>query len=218
MLIHITPRFLPCARSGPHCDLVDLRIEQLDLSLRNWRDLRAAALDPGSPVLTVFRAGLPEPSEGILIETAETIDRFRVVVRWAVQASLVLTHVVDYVILDHEFDAVSDRMALWGATTEDLGGWATRVPPDLPVSNPALRQPRMDFASFLPRQGEVLDSNHTGGWVSLRREVFRMPTIEPGRLLTRRTPTARTPHAESAFITRATRGRAGHHIRTAEVT
>ena len=51
--------------------------------------------------------------DGILIETPEFIGRFDIKTQWAVEAQLLVTHHVDYRVIDREFLAASDDMMLW---------------------------------------------------------------------------------------------------------
>ncbi len=39
MLIHLVPRFMTCPVSGPHVQLIDLRIDSIGLLLRDQMDL-----------------------------------------------------------------------------------------------------------------------------------------------------------------------------------
>lgn len=39
MLIHISPQFLTCEASGNDCEIVDLTIPELDLSLKGGSDI-----------------------------------------------------------------------------------------------------------------------------------------------------------------------------------
>ena len=52
-------------------------------------------------------------TDGLLIETDKPVQRFRTTARWGINAERVITHVVDYEIIDQDFDAVSDHTIFW---------------------------------------------------------------------------------------------------------
>jgi hypothetical protein len=124
MLLHIRPRLYSPFK---HVALMKLGIEPFGV------EFRADELRTGRPypnrwyAVGCLRRGR-KAVDGILIETPKVVDEFRCTARWAVDAELVVTHRVDYKVIDHDFDAASDSMVLWHAT---MGGWANRFPTEM---------------------------------------------------------------------------------------
>lgn len=65
---------------------------------------------------------------GILLETERSLDSFTVTTRWAVNAEQVITHEVEYLVLDHTNDLVSEYMVLWNAFVQNGQSYASRWP------------------------------------------------------------------------------------------
>lgn len=207
MLLHLLPKFLICDISGPDVALIDLRIPELDLTLRAGTDLVARQPYPNKRYWVAMRKGSRKAIQGLLIETPGRLDTFTVETRWAIQADAVALHRVTHKVLDTEFDAVSADMLLWHGMCDGLGGWTRRVPDCYADLAPVAVQPHMTLS---PRA----ERTHTGAQYRTlrpafieRSETFCVPTIEPGRLA----PHAardRLPALDSAFQvgTSATRG------------
>jgi hypothetical protein len=190
MLLHIRPRLYSPFK---HVALVKLGIEPFGV------EFQADELRTGRPypnrwyAVGCLRRGR-KAVDGILIETPEVVDEFRCVARWAVDAELVVTHRIDYKVIDHDFDAVSDSMVLWHAT---MDGWSNRVP--MKDVAPVNLEPMMETE---PRQRP--DSRRwnqdliEGDWIIYRHEIFSMPTIERERI-TKPRYGERMPSPEVAF-------------------
>lgn len=201
MLIHITPRFLTCAVSGPDCHLADLQIPEFGLHLEGGRDLVSRRPYPNKHYLVASRKTGQRLIDGILIETDVRVDEFTVMARWAVHAERVVTHRVRYILTDNEHDTVSDMMVLWGnwRARKGLGAHYMTVPPDW---TPSTLQPRMDLTLGHTRKGEIVDYR-IDGLVVERNETFRLPTIDRARLESLRQVFDRLPTPASAFMVAA---------------
>lgn len=184
MLIHITPRFYTGNYAIP-VQLVDVTIEPLGLVLRDGVDLAMRQPFPNKRIYVACRKVGRKGVNGLLIDTgAVRINEFEVVTRWAVFADDVVTHRVKHVVLDEEFEAVSTDMVFWRAMCESLGGWESRMPAMPANASPASHMPSM---AIMPedggrRTGDVVDKLNRAGIITERREVFSLPTIQPGRL------------------------------------
>jgi hypothetical protein len=121
---------------------------------------------------------------GILVETQCPVQEFTVVTRWAVAASHIATHSVRYIIVDQEFDTVSEEMMLWGAIHPSQGEYKSRYPIGCTYGSPLESQPRMEAFNRIKRVAEFTDQLNKHGAVIERREVFRLPTLERKRLNT----------------------------------
>jgi hypothetical protein len=91
--------------------LIDLDLHPFDLHLVGGKDLNIGHPYPNR-IYTGCRKDKRRITDGILIETGSFVPRFRATARWAVNAEKVITSVVDYEILDQDFDAVSDHTIL----------------------------------------------------------------------------------------------------------
>lgn len=96
MLIHLVPRFLTCPVSGPHVQLIDLRINPIGLFLPNRVDLATR------PPMSEKRMAIGCNKRGrmarvdLLIDTLWPAQPFIVVYRGAVAAEDLIVHRVHY--------------------------------------------------------------------------------------------------------------------------
>jgi hypothetical protein len=145
--------------------------------------------------------------EGILIENSPPVEKLDYTARWVVDAEFVATHRVSYKLLDHEFDAASDSMMLWYATSRSLGGWSSRWPAWAEGLAPASAEPKMEIIpGDVSRASDVLDAR---GRIVERREMFSMPTIERKRILNAKVFHERLPTLDSAFHLGSSAARGG---------
>jgi len=198
MLIHTTPRFYTCEQSGPDVELVDLKINELGVFLRGGKDLTARRPYPNKRYVVACRKTGQKAIDGILFETSTKVPSFTVETRWAIHAEIIAAHRVRYVVLDDDFDAVTDNMGLWYAMSEGLGGWRSRWPEAHKDAVPASAQPRMQLSAEPQRPGRVAISV-TSPQTFERSETFPVPTVERERLLSRRSFDERIPTIDSAF-------------------
>ena len=208
MLIHITPTIFIGSYDKPlECELLDLTVKELGLTLVGGKDLATRRPFPNKHFLVGCRKVRKTAMNGILIESREALSSYDVVTRWEVFSSFVrrfvLTHHCTYNVIDTEFEAVSDAMHLWSATAgEPLGDWASRRPKGMKWVPSVPWQPKMDIWSAshggIERQGDVHDLVKNGR-VLERVETFQVPTIEPERLLSYRGWSQRIPGMELAF-------------------
>jgi hypothetical protein len=198
MLIHITPRFVTCEQSGPNIELVDLRIDELGLFLRGGKEITTRRPYPNKHFNVACRNIGRKAVDGILIETDKPLAELTLEMRWAAQADSLMKHRVRYVVIDRDFDAVSDNMLLW---TSD-GTWPSRWPEVHKGAIPMNVQPHMKASPSANRAGMVEDRLVAGRIVE-RSETFPVPTLERERLLSPdyafAWPGARPPSIDTAF-------------------
>lgn len=178
MLLHIRLRLFSPFRKP---QLVELTIEPLGLHLRGT-DLATRRPYGNNGYAVACRRKNRKAVDGILIETPQRVTSLHYTARWALDAELVVTHKVNYKLLDQEFDAASDSMMLWYGCLASLGGWSSRWPAWAEGLWPAAVEPKMEVlpTKDSTRAVDVLDER---GWITERREVFAMPTIERERIL-----------------------------------
>lgn len=180
MLIHLTPRMYAC-RTNEVCSLIDLNCAELGLSLKGDNELTARRPYPNKNYLVACRKAGQKAMNGILLETQSHLREFTVVTRWAVAASHVATHQVRYIVLDEEFDTISESMTLWYGTAS--GRFKSRWPITADYGSPAATQPCMEAFPRVERRGEVKDVTDKKGALIERSEVFQLHTLERERLM-----------------------------------
>lgn len=197
MLLHIRPRFFTRYQVA----LIDLEISPLGLHLRGGVDLATRRPYPNRWYAVACRKLGTKAMDGILIETGGRLDELDMTARWAVEASKAVTHRVHYKLLDHDFEAASDRTLFWHACGEELGGWTNRWPGGTRHPYPMMYEPRMEVDPALSGQQrmsrDIIDSR--SGWIIAREESFSMPTIERERI-TEAKLQSRMPPLSAAFV------------------
>ena len=185
MLIHIIPR-LACGNSASKCELIDVVVPELGLTLLGDKHLTVRKPYPNKTYLVACRKIGRGAVNGILINTEQQAKVFTSVTRWCIDDTREITHRVVYVVedSDSDFDMVSEQMILWGAHCSSLGGWESRYPKGVTYGSPMASQPSMELApGGFRRPGSVNDMLDDEGNISKRLEIFIMPTIERDRYL-----------------------------------
>lgn len=162
MLLHLSPTL---CNQGRDVALVDVYVLPFGLRLVGGVDVVARRPYPNKTYHVACRKVGNKAVRGFLVEAPAPLTRWTVVSRWAVDAERLLTHTVRYQLLDSDFDAASDSMVLWYGTEAELGGWSDRIPPCHAGKGTMQVEPRM----------RVTPPD--------RCETFRLPTIEPARLV-----------------------------------
>jgi hypothetical protein len=180
MLLHIRPRLYCPFRNVA---LIDLEIEPLGIHLRGGVDLRVGRPYPNKWYSVACRKLGRKAMDGILIETPGPVNEFSCRARWAIQAELMVTHSVEYRVIDHDFDAASDSMILWSACCAELGGWSNRRPERRERDVPLVSEPVMEVVAGRVDVRRAAKDVIRGGWIVERNESFAMPTIERERIL-----------------------------------
>ncbi|HCE5941742.1 DUF6012 family protein [Pseudomonas aeruginosa] len=205
MLIHIAPRLLVPRSFSFACELIDVRVKEFGLLLAGGHDVVARQPFPNKRYYVACRNKGRKATKGLLIDVPGQVPYFTVITRWKIAGEIVVQHRVEYVVLDDEFDAVTDDPVLWNGLCFEMGDFPNRVTDVLlqqakergcPLG---LSSPRATFEppSFDDRTRRPVSPVEIC-------EQFRMPTIEPGRLLPRDNDIqSRLPSRELAFVVRA---------------
>ncbi|TXI24943.1 MAG: hypothetical protein E6Q67_01705 [Roseateles sp.] len=184
MLIHLVPRLYNWA-SDVHAELLDVAVPEIGLSLIGGKDIVARRPYPNKCFLVACRKVGQRAINGLLVEAPAHLATYTSVTRWAVNAEIVVTHEVQHVVVDADFEAVTGEMVLWYAYRTFANRWSAGLYPDFA---PVHVQPRMDIVDPAlsecgPRVGANSKDEVAGdGIVLRRRERFLLPTIEPERL------------------------------------
>lgn len=190
MFIHITPKIYRPAELAfiSKCILSEIHIPELDVTLVHGEDIDTRKPYPNKNYFVGCRKKGRKAIEGLFVESPTHLSKFTVINKWLVDGEGTVTHKVNYRVLDNEFDAVSDSMILWHATSESLGSWEDRTPENmkpfskenLQATAPVNLQPRMDLIPG-KRSADFEDELNDFGLIHSREETFTLPTIQKER-------------------------------------
>lgn len=189
MLLHLSPTLL-C--ESQDVVLVDVHVLPFGLRLIGGVDVVARRPYPNKRYRVACRKVGRKAVRGFLVATPAPLRTWTVVTRWALDAERLLTHTVRYELLDGDFDAASDSMMLWHGADAELGGWSDRIPSCHAGKGTMHVEPRMGMSP------------------ADRYETFRLPTLEPARLV-RSALNDRLPRLADAFRLRRTSPFDGRH-------
>jgi hypothetical protein len=219
MLIHISPKlYVSFCRRVFECDVVDVSIPEVGLILRGGKDIVARRPYPEKQTLVVCRKRGRHAINGILVETEQFLPSFTVITRWAVDAEVVTTHRVRYMVMDSDYDAVSDNIMLWGPRKSHSECFESRVPPYARKNRTGSVEPQMTLLLQASGDDDVPKNQCAWEWIDgnglvrERIETFRMPTIQRDRLTPEWSLDKRFPEINTVFAQEANQHRdlAGH--------
>lgn len=200
MLLHISPKLHIPGDKRHVVQLVDLKVEELDLVLGE-QDLTVRRPYPNKHYSVACRRIGQKAVDGIFIESAQFLPIYTVVSRWSVDGTDPITHRVQHVLLDHELDAVTDRASLWHSFPS--WNWISRWPsfyaglPPLEIE-PVMAVKRQSLQHR--RSLSVVRDDYTkAGVLAYREEKYMVPTIERRRLDGERAVHWRLPTMANAF-------------------
>lgn len=183
MLLHLSPTFRACEISGPNVDILDITIPEFGLKLKGGRELTARRPHADRNYLVACRKIGRKAVNGILLNTGERVVlKFTVRARWAVDAEFVVSHEISYIVTDCDFSAATDDMLMWSAHPPAFGNWPDRMPAYARNSSPMSGKVLMLLTEENEHDRQVVDRRERGLIVE-RKQEFRLPTIEPARLI-----------------------------------
>jgi len=153
MFIHI----VPCILATEPCSLLDLTINELDLTLKGGTDLALCQIYRNRQYLVACRRDVEWGAEGILINSPQTVREFTVVTRWAVADKHVATHRVRYLVPD-DYDDEQDMVS-------------SSLPRMLMKSLPTDSRVEQWLDVFVERVVDTFDEN---GYITERNEVVAL--------------------------------------------
>ena len=193
MLLHIIPTFYN--RLNPSTTtLIELSIPELSFKLKTPLELATCTPYANKSILVGCHKEERGDGEGFLIETTTRLQSFTLVSRWAIGARGVSTHIVHNDIIDNDFEAITQKMRLWGETILVSGTWPNRWPKAYPYS-PLAHTPRMSFQRGGDETNRLLlrDCTDSKGIIFLRSESFKLPTVEKNSVLCEMDGTRKVP-------------------------
>lgn len=194
-IIHFTPQIMVPPSVLP-LDLVDVKCEELGLALQNGREITVRRPWPNKHYRVVCRKVGRKALLGLRAERPSIPTEFTVVTRWALAADDLLIHTVRYVVLDQDFDLVSDQISMWRASA--CRRYKTRWPAESRHWSPVELQPCMSLVPYKGRGGRIVEKTGLCGLLERRHETLFMHTLERGRFETW-SFAGRLPGPESAF-------------------
>ena len=187
MLIHITPQFYAQPNGHFHiaeCRLLSLQIQKLDVELKS-SELVTRKPFPNKNYWVGSRNIGRKALEGLLFETPAHVPEFTAVARWIVNEEHIVTHEIQYRVLDQELDSVSDNITLWNAGRMKERDYPSRWPQSTDWK-PGVAKPRMEIFHLPeeahPLRQHVRDTISASKLITLRQETLEMPTIERSRI------------------------------------
>ncbi|HDQ4465569.1 TPA: hypothetical protein P9G65_005815 [Pseudomonas aeruginosa] len=176
MLIHFGPRILMPEGDAVSCALLDVWVKEFDLHLSGGFDVVACRPYVNKRYCVACRKVGHEAINGLLIQVAGHVKLFTVITRWSIGGEVVLRHRVNYVVLDDQFEAVTDEPGLWS-----MRGRSRRISHLLQQQDRERVRPfpaatfdyKPNIREMLRGQGLQIETS----------ENFCMPTVEPSRLV-----------------------------------
>lgn len=139
MLIHLVPRFLTFPVSGPHIQLIDLRIDSIGLLLRDRVDLATRRPMPNKRMAIGCSKRGRLARVGLLIDTLRPAQPCTVVYRWTVAACAFLDQMVSLA-RDSRSAVRRSQKPFTSSSCQLLGASAFRLP-SLTIYQSAYDQP-----------------------------------------------------------------------------
>jgi len=199
MLLHLVPKIVNRYRDIT-VSLVDVSIPELNLHLRNNIDVVVRKPYPNKTHHVVCRKKGLKAIDGIFVLTNKQLSNFSVVTRWRVEESgKVLEHVVNYTLLDNEYDCLSDDPISWMSTND--GVFTNRTPTHLESYTPLESRVAMEvlFTGNQSFKKCFFDDAFEGNMLIKRVENSSLHTIKRERLLHWQRKTDRMPSIVDAF-------------------
>lgn len=176
MLIHLSPQLL-LAKPADKCELLKITSAELGIQLIGGVDVVGRRPFPNKRYAVACRREGGRPVHGLLVQADGHISEFSVTTEWKLPDGLILTHSVRYVVLDEDFDAITENMLAWYVKCGRDGETVSRWPQDSVYTSPASSQPRMDVVTDSGRSGVITDSVSSNGRLVARQEIFRLHTV-----------------------------------------
>ncbi|MFM2588171.1 DUF6012 family protein [Vibrio sp. TBV020] len=191
MLLHLVPQIIN-RYSNVKVELIDVQLPELNVVLMGGKELVVRQPFPNKTYYVACRKAGRKAIQGVYLEVDKPLTNFSVLTRWKAQSvwfEKVLTHRVNYMITDTDFNVVSDDHTL--------------QPIHFSSSPPVYTQPRMDvLIDEHHKRGELSslkDEDEEGVMVN-RVEDITLSTFEKEKLLKASQHNNRLPTFEQRFI------------------
>ncbi|WP_299496380.1 DUF6012 family protein [uncultured Shewanella sp.] len=197
MKVHLIPSIFN-EYSNVDVELIDLSFPELDLVLKQGIDVVVGRPYPNKCIDVVRRKEGRKAINGILVEIPNHIKSFTLVTRWSVDAERVLTHTVNYNLIDSDYDFASQDPTLWYATCD--GSQENRMPVNSTIPCNFNARMRIIFnEKNTNKEGNFIDE-YQGNMLVSRIENYPLPTIKEAHLYGRyNLHLKRMPNINDAF-------------------
>lgn len=197
--MHIIPKIVN-SYSDVDIRLVDIHIPELDLTLREGIELTVRKPYPNKTHHVACRKVGSKAINGLLIRTDVSLDKFTVITRWSLDDERIVTHVVNYTLLDNDYNCISDDPLNWTGTGD--GTFEDRFPKHLanysPLEIQVAMQVLLDGGNTFKKSS--FDDEFEEGVLVKREEHVRLHTIRSDRLLHWQEMSGRIPAIIDAFL------------------
>lgn len=198
MKIHLSPKCLE-NKNNPECELVDVQIEELALTLTNGQEITTCRPYPNKNYV-VACANNGTERNGLLIDTSTHLSTVTVVTRWKVEGEEVITHTTKLNVVDSELEAISDNMMLWcGFGGSANGDFRERTPASMMTFSPLEAQPVMQTKICVDSCSRNGTDTVENNFIKERVQYMDVPTIEVERLSSMAGLSRNLPKTHEAF-------------------
>jgi hypothetical protein len=197
MLVHVTPRI-----RNPYSDievsLLNIEIPEINRVLHDGVDLTIGKPYPNKTLIVVRQKKGRKAINGIFLNIPDNLNKFTMRTHWRLDEKRIITHTVNYRILDRNNDFSSDDPVLWYATGDKKHKSAF---PDDNIT-PCHFHAHMTVAfrnKDTSREGDVTDQ-YKGDWLLKRTENYPLPSLPRDRIFCEyNMHLDRMPQPEDAF-------------------
>lgn len=203
MVFHLIPRIYNRYSDVEAC-LVDVRIPAANLVLSNGKQITVRRPYPNKSIHVASIKKGRKAIEGLLVELPDGLTDWHVDIRWAVDATDILTHRINYKLVDSDHDAVTDSVLMWSRyNSKSFGFWDARPTPEVVNAIPIHLQPSMEILfedQVSTREASFKDRYDERGTMIYREEEFTVPSVELGRITGESPLTQRFPKLADMIV------------------
>ena len=202
MLLHLIPKIFN-KYADVAVSLVDITIPELNLTLCGGTDVTTRKPYPNKGYHVACRKAGRKAINGIFVETGKYLSNFSVETRWSLDTVQVITHRVNYTLLDCDYNCISDDPLNWTKTRE--GNFECRIPERLFSYSPLESSVAMEvlFEGNNSHKKCFFTDTFKNGVLIKRVEESHIHTIEYERLLHWQEMSGRIPALDDAFKVKA---------------
>lgn len=182
MLLHLSPTvLLRTCKEANNISIDEIEFPEYSYVLKSGKDITARRPYRNKRYLVACRKKSQKAIDGIFIKLPKKKKQLLVNVVWIGVTGEKLTHSIRYLFCDDEYDAATEKMVLWTAQTIGNQAYPNRTLQSGQI--PSRSQPRMATFPDDERVGNIRDSHDSHHVLVHRMEEFKLPTIEPSRLI-----------------------------------
>lgn len=198
MKVHLTPSIINRYHDVT-VQLIDLHFPELNLTLKEGVDVVVCTPYPNKTILVARGKKGRKALNGIIVDLTDDVSNFTMIARWSIDAERVVTHKVNFEIVDKEYDIATQDPVMWYATgdktQEDRWPCEFKTPCNF---NPRMKVLFNEIDSS--KEGDFKD-HYENSWLITRVENYKLPSIKSSHLYGRYNPHIdRMPNIADAFL------------------